>query len=66
MNVITLVLIDGVWHAVYSGPHAAQVKALFHTDTIPTPFTRAASLEFVARKLEEKNPGCLVTAAARA
>jgi hypothetical protein len=63
-NIITLRLINGTWHAVFSGPHAAQVKRLFNSDTIPTPYTRAASIEFVARKLEESNPDCLVTVAA--
>lgn len=59
-NVIRINLIDGVWYATYSGEHAAMIKALFGTDTIPTCYTAGAPSGVVVGLLQQKNPDALV------
>jgi hypothetical protein len=40
MNRITLsIAVTGHVMATYTGDHAAQIRALFHTDTLPTAFS---------------------------
>lgn len=57
MHTITLTLVDGNWMAQHSDP---QVKRLFGTDTLPTPFTSQADVSMVLRKIRDLNPGCVV------
>ena len=45
------------WVAKFVGPHAAKVKELFRTDTLPLPYTDQAPLKMVIEGLKKKNPG---------
>ena len=57
MNVITLVRGRDVWEAVYSGPHAVEVKRLFGTVRLPTPFADPAR---AIAAIRAGNPGTRV------
>lgn len=57
-NTITLVFDGGYgWHARYSGPHAREIKNLFGTTILPTPFTPKATFDMVRAELATRNPG---------
>lgn len=59
-NEINLTRTATGWMASYVGPHAAKIKALFGTVTIPTAFTASASYDFVSLEICKLNPGVLV------
>lgn len=60
-NTITLVFDSGYgWHARYSGPHAAEIKDLFGTNILPTPFTPQATFDMVRSELASRNPGAVI------
>ncbi len=48
------------WFAQYVGPHAAEVKRLFGSDVIPTPWMFNATAEFVRSDVERLNPNVTV------
>jgi hypothetical protein len=62
MNTIRLHVAAGAWHATYSGPHAAEIVALFGSATIPTAFTDRAPLATVREALRARNPGVTIVA----
>lgn len=62
-NRITLRLIDNTWHAVFSGPHSADIRRVFGTDTIPTPFDWRLLAGEVRPVIERLNPGVAVEVA---
>lgn len=45
------------WMVHNRGPHAARVKALFGTDTLPTPFTLRKPRADVVAEIARLNPG---------
>jgi len=53
---------DGeMWMARSIGPHAAEVRRLFGTDTLPTAYRAAFDGERVRAAIAERNPGVDVT-----
>lgn len=60
MNTITLRQGEQVWEADYSGPHAAEIKRLFGSTTLPTVFERSTSSVRVAMMIRGQNPGVAV------
>lgn len=57
MNTITLFKTVRGWMARFS---EAEIKELFGTDTLPTPFTAAASPAVVMAEVRRLNPRCVV------
>lgn len=57
---ITLIRTSTGWSAQFSGDAAVEIRALFHTDTIPTAFTSAASAKVVEKQLRSQWPKCIV------
>ena len=49
------------WQATFHDD--AEVKGLFGTDTIPTPYLARADGEPVRAKVQERNPDCVVVLA---
>lgn len=60
MNKITLSIKGIGWFATYTGPHASEVKALFGTDTIPTPWFFNVSAKIVREDITRRNPNVAV------
>ena len=56
MNRITLYRGGNCWLAQFSGPHAMEIRRLFDTDTLPTPFSEAATPNVVLAAIERANP----------
>lgn len=50
-----------VWTATYAGPHAARIRALFGSATVPTPFTASAPATLVVTEIRRLNPAVSVT-----
>jgi hypothetical protein len=44
------------WMARFEGPCSEEIKLVFETDTLPTPFTLQAEPEDVRRELQQRNP----------
>lgn len=59
-NKITLVKAPTGWQAIFTGPHAQEIVALFGTNSIPTPFTADALPEMVRREIQAKNLNVIV------
>lgn len=57
---ITIFCTPTGWLASFSGEAADEVRALFQTDTIPTPFTAAAPAETVRDTVQKGWPACTV------
>lgn len=60
MNTITLEILNGVWHATYSGDHAAYIRGLFGAVSIPTAFTASTHPKVVRNLVQTKNPDAVV------
>lgn len=56
-----LVIIDGLWHVRFADGTESDVRRLFGTDTIPTPFGSTRGAEAVKSEIERRNPGATVT-----
>ena len=56
-HTITLFLADGGWMATDTDP---QVRKLFGTDTLPTPFLVGTHPEMVQDAVQRLNPGAVV------
>lgn len=50
--------------ARYEGPHAEEVKGLFGTDILPTPYGLGMNVDFVVGRVADANPGVTVEKAA--
>ena len=61
MNKIVLFKTSVAWYAKLEGPHAAQVRDLFGTDTIPTAYTGEADAKTVQAHVAFMNPGVEVS-----
>jgi len=63
MNTNAIELVRGAtgWYATYSGPHAADVLALFGTRLLPTAFGPDAPIDAVLTRITALNPGTVVT-----
>lgn len=59
-NVITLKLEDGQWVGTFGGPIGEDVRELFGTDTIPTPYYGSYSADKVLAAIKANNPDCEV------
>jgi len=59
-NMIDLQVINGVIHAIHTGPHAARIIELFGTPILPTPFTAAYGLDRAVREIQKLNPDVIV------
>ena len=57
---ITLIRTNTGWSAQFSGDAAVEIRALFHTDTIPTAFTADAPAKKVQQQIRSQWPLCLV------
>lgn len=57
---ITLIRTSTGWSAQFSGDAAVEIRALFHTDTIPTAFTADAPAKKVKQQIRSQWPLCLV------
>ncbi len=57
MEKITLSKSGGLWVARHTSP---EVRALFGTDTLPTPFGRETASQVVRARIEALNPGVRV------
>ena len=57
-NRITLAVRDGTWHATFTDP---EIRRLFGTDTLPTPYTSRAPAETVLAEVSRRNPDSVVT-----
>ena len=53
----------GTWMAHFLGPQAANIRHLFGTDTVPTPFHGSCKIETVLAGVQSRNPGMGVTVA---
>jgi hypothetical protein len=60
-NAIQIVPVDGQYVARWSGPHAAEVRRLFGSVELPTPYTTATPGPDVKREIERLNPGVDIT-----
>jgi hypothetical protein len=58
-NLITLIPGNPV-RAEFSGPTAATVFDLFHTNTLPTPYNSEVPDAAIQRRIQELNPDCAV------
>lgn len=62
MHEIRLVILNGAWHADMSDADgAAEIRELFGTCLLETPFLVGADVDDVAATIRELNPGHLVT-----
>lgn len=59
-GLIILTAQGGLWHARTVGGREAQVRDLFGTDTLPTPFGQVVPSHQVAAVIQELNPRYLV------
>jgi hypothetical protein len=59
-DTITLMIEDGTWVAKYGGSAAREMRNLFGTDRVPTPFTAATPAETVLAEIKRRNPCALV------
>jgi len=64
MDKITLTIDNGLWIAIFSGPHAVAVESLFNSAAIPTPYTAATPRSEVLANVQRLNPGIIVELAA--
>jgi hypothetical protein len=48
------------WFAQYVGPHAAEIRRLYGSDTIATPWLFNASAKFVREDITRHNPNVTV------
>ncbi|KKL73507.1 hypothetical protein LCGC14_2074190 [marine sediment metagenome] len=53
---ITLKQAGGIWVSVHSGPGSDEVRDLFGTDTLPTPFTANLLGTVVQDAIRKLNP----------
>jgi len=60
INTITLDIQQGMWVAVFSGPHSEEIQRLFGTTTLPTPFAGSTLPYMVFNSVMDKNPGVKV------
>jgi len=58
---ITLLRTPTGWCAKFTGPAAAEIMRLFHTDTLPTAFSGKAKAADVEREMRKGWPLCHVT-----
>lgn len=59
-NVIVIDLREDGYVAIYSGPHAAEIRELFGTDCLPLPWTSYAHPVEVLADQVKRNPGVAV------
>ena len=57
---VTIYPNDDVIYAVHTGPHAEQVKKLFGTVIIPTPYTRQYGIARAVAAIQALNPDVVV------
>lgn len=57
---ITLSRQNGSWVATYSGEGSAQIRELFGTDTIPTPYMAGCSSIMVQTAISMRNADAVV------
>ena len=50
----------GTWVATWSGEGAVQIRSLFGTTTLPTPYSGHALRHLAKHATAAKNPGCEV------
>lgn len=60
MNRIELFKTNQGWMADFQGPQAEEIRRLFGTSVIPTPFTAQAESANVMANIQSKNPDCIV------
>lgn len=60
MNRINLSLGRSGWLATYEGPHAADIRSLMGSDTLPTAYTAQCPASEVLAKIKARNPGVVV------
>ena len=60
MNKATLYRTAQGWMMRHSGPWAAEVRALFGMDTLPTPFTAQAGAATVLAEIQRLNPEAFI------
>lgn len=58
--IITLYQDKGQWFALYSGNGSEEIRHLFGTSVLPTPFTSASDPDAVYQTVSRLNPNCLV------
>lgn len=53
----TIVLIRGrdAWYARYCGPHTDQIRDLFGTNTLPTPFLPSTPADVLLAEIQARN-----------
>jgi hypothetical protein len=57
---LRLTIRNGLWHATEHGERAAELRRLFGTATLPTPYGAAVPGHVVRAKLLALNPGARV------
>ncbi len=60
LNVISLHFIGKAVMAKYIGPHSTEIKSLFQSDTLPTPYTTNTPMDAVISEMSRLNPDALV------
>jgi len=61
VNLITLRVIDGTWHAIFEGPIETSIVDALGTAIVPTPFTASTPPWIVQREIAHRNEDCWVT-----
>ena len=59
-NAIALYISGGQWHAQHLGPYAREVRELFGTTVLPTPFSHICPAEDVLEEIQALNPRTVV------
>lgn len=54
-NAIIIKRGSSCWNARYVGPHAAEIRKLFGTDTLPTPYRLEMPVDEVVSLVQQRN-----------
>ncbi len=62
-NSLILAVAGNCWTARYVGPHAAGIKSLFGTDTLPLPYDATYPAEKILAQTKAKNSNITISLA---
>lgn len=60
MKKITIIERDGTWYSRFTGEEEGEIRRLFHTNTIPTPYMSSYPKHKVIEDIKRRNPDYIV------
>jgi hypothetical protein len=57
---ITIVEKDGLWYSKFTGDEEGEIRRLFHTNVIPTPYSSSYPKSKVVDDIKRRNHGYIV------